>query len=163
MARAARRLRPVELDFLDDAPVRMAFSAVLTASPEVIYHAVADETRNWPSWFAGVKHAELQGDGRRTVVVSGGTRTEETVLVAERPRRYAYRADTVNRPGLLALMEEWRIESIAGAAMVQWTIAADGTPAARTFLRAARPALRSVFRRSAHGLDVQCAVLPPPR
>ncbi len=158
MARSPRRLRPVELGFLDEAPVRMAFSAVLAASPGDVYRAVADETRDWPSWFAGVKRAEAHGDGRRTVVVSGGTRTEETVLVAERPRRYAYRADTVNRPGVSALVEEWLIEPVAGGAMVQWTIAADGTPAARAFLRAMRPGLRSVFRRTAHRLDVRCAV-----
>jgi hypothetical protein len=149
----------VEPGFLDEAPVRMAFSAVLAASPGEVYHVLADETGAWPSWFAGVERAEAHGDGRRTVVVSGGTRTEETVLVAERPRRYAYRADTVNRPGLCALMEEWRIEPVAGGAMVRWTIAADGTRVARAFLRALRPGLRSVFRRTAHGLDLRCAAL----
>lgn len=162
MARPPHRLRPVGLDFLDTAPVRMAFSAVLLAPPPTVYHALADETRNWPTWFAAVKDARPHGDHGRLVTLSGGLRFEETVLAAEPPLRYAYRADSVNRPGLRALAEEWRIAPVADTSMVQWTVAAEASPAVTLFLRGFRPALRAAFRHAVHGLDRQCAVPPPP-
>jgi uncharacterized protein YndB with AHSA1/START domain len=158
MARPPHRLRPVGLDFLGTAPVRMAFSAVLVAPPQTVYHALADETRNWPTWFAGVRDARPHGDGGRLITLAGGMRFEETVLAADAPRRYAYRADSVNRAGLRALAEEWRIEPLAGASMVQWTVAADLSPAAAVLLRAFRPALRAALRRAAHRLDQAYAV-----
>jgi hypothetical protein len=137
----------------------MAFSAVLVASPGTVYHALAEETRNWPAWFAAVKDAQPT-QGGRLIALAGGIRFEETVLAAERPRRYAYRVDTVNRPGLRALVEDWRIESIAGTSLVQWTVAADPAPAAAVLLRLFRPVLRTVFRRAAHRLDRLCTVPP---
>jgi uncharacterized protein YndB with AHSA1/START domain len=161
MARPPHRLRPVGLDFLDTAPVRMAFSVVLVAPPQALYHALAEETRNWPTWFAAVKDAHPRGDDGRVITLSGGLRFEETVLVAEAPRRYVYRADTLNRAGLRALVEQWRVEPVGGGSMVQWTVAAGPTPAAAVFLRLSRPALRAAFRRAAHKLDLLCAVPPP--
>lgn len=156
MARLKHRLRPVGLDFLDTAPVRLVFSVAVSADAGTVYRALAEDTRGWSEWFAAVKHARPT-EGGRHVVLSGGTRFEETVLVTEEPRRYVYRADATNRPGVRAILEEWRVESLAGGSLVQWTIAVDAAPATAALLRMATPALQTSFRKAMQRLDLRSA------
>ncbi|HEY3477655.1 MAG TPA: SRPBCC family protein [Streptomyces sp.] len=154
-ARTQRPLRDVELDFLDSAPVRLVFTAALAASPEPVYHALAVDTEGWSRWFDAVVSARPTPHGRE-VVLSGGVRFEETVLAADEPSRYAYRADTVNAPGVRALLEEWRVVPAPGAAggsVLRWTVAADGSTATRLTLRLLSPGLRRAFHGAARALD----------
>jgi uncharacterized protein YndB with AHSA1/START domain len=155
MARPPHRLRPVDLDFLDTAPVRLSFTAAVAAPAHDVYHALAEELTSWPLWFAPVKRARTTRPGGREIVLVGGMRFEETVLAAERPSRYAYRADTANRPGMRAIAEDWRLAPIAGGSLVQWTLAAEPVPGAALFLRLSRPVLRSSFRRAMQKLDLR--------
>lgn len=152
MARLKYRLRAVGQDFLDTAPVRLVFSAAVAAPPETVYRALAEDTPGWSQWFAAVKYARPTEAGRH-VVLSGGLRFEETVLVAEEPGRYVYRADATNRPGVRAIVEEWRVEPASGCSLVQWTIAVDPAPATAGFLRLFAPVLRSAFRNAMQKLD----------
>ncbi|WP_328911862.1 MULTISPECIES: SRPBCC family protein [unclassified Streptomyces] len=154
MARLNRRLRPVELDFLDAAPVRLVFSAAIAAPPRAAYHALAEDTAGWSEWFGAVRSARPTENGRH-VVLSGGLRFDETVLAAESPRRYAYRGDATNRPGVRAVLEEWRVEPLARGSLVQWTIAVEPAAPAAVFLRAFTPVLRASFRRAMHRLDLR--------
>lgn len=156
MARTGHRLRAVGADFLDTAPVRFAFTAVIAAPVEEVYRALAEDTASWARWFPLVSAAEPVPGGR-VVVLAGGSRFQETVLVADRPSRYAYRADTVNRPGMRALAEDWRLEPVADGSLVRWSVAADPWPAARPLLALARPVLRSAFRRAMLRLDRRIA------
>lgn len=50
----ARRLRPVGLDFIDDAPVRLVFAGDTVAPPEAVYQALAEEVEGWADWFGAV-------------------------------------------------------------------------------------------------------------
>ncbi|SEO52411.1 Polyketide cyclase / dehydrase and lipid transport [Actinacidiphila rubida] len=156
MARPHRRLRPVGLEFLDAAPLRMAFSTAITASPGAVHRALAEDTENWPRWFGAVRRARPTADGR-FIALAGGLRFEETVLAVEAPERYAYRADTVNRPGVRAIAEEWRVAPAGGGSLVQWTIAVEPAPAAAPFLRLSAPLLRAAFRRAMRRLDLRLA------
>ncbi|MEV6006785.1 SRPBCC family protein [Streptomyces sp. NPDC051976] len=153
--RTQRPLRDVELDFLDSAPVRLSFSAALSSSPEAVYHALAVDTEGWSRWFAAVVSATPTPIGR-DVVLSGGVRFEETVLAADEPSRYAYRADTMNGPGVRALLEEWRVVPAPGAgggSVLRWRIAADGPLVTRVALRLISPGLRRAFHGAARALD----------
>ncbi|HEY5837121.1 SRPBCC family protein [Streptomyces sp.] len=152
MARLKYQLRAVGLDFLGTAPVKLVFSAAVAAPPGTVYHALAEDTPGWSEWFAAVKYARPTEAGRH-VVLSGGLRFEETVLIAEEPGRYVYRADATNRPGVRAMLEEWRVEPAAGCSLVQWTIAVDPAPATAGFLRLLTPVLRSSFRTAMQKLD----------
>ena len=156
MARLKHRLRPVGLDFLDTAPLRLAFTAAIAAAPEAVHRALAEDTEGWTEWFAAVTHAGPTEDGR-TIGLTGGLRFEETVLLSESPRRYVYRTDATNRPGLRAMAEEWRVERAAGGSLVQWTIAVDPAAATALVLRLSAPALRSSFRRAMQRLDLRLA------
>ncbi|GAB2782033.1 SRPBCC family protein [Streptomyces daliensis] len=155
----ARRLRPVELDFSDTAPVRLSFTAQLTAGPEAVYVALAEDVENWPRWFTAVTSATPTGGGRgRDMRLKGGGFFSETIMAAHAPQRYAYRMDTTNAPGMRAMLEDWRLTPTAsGGTGVRWTMAADGTAALRLAMRLARPAVGRAFRDAMRNLDHRLA------
>lgn len=106
----ARRLRPVGLDFVETAPVRLVFARDVSAAPDAVFRALAEEVTGWPAWFPAVTFARPIGEGAgREIRFRGGTRFVETVLAAERPEVYACRVDVTNVPGVRAMLEEWRL------------------------------------------------------
>ncbi|MGW1764147.1 SRPBCC family protein [Streptomyces sp. NPDC002073] len=150
----ARRLRPVGLDFVESAPVRLVFAAVTHAPPEAVYRALAEEVTGWPSWFRAVTLARpTHGGAGREIGLLGGIRFQETIMAADPEQRYAYRVDSTNAPGVQALLEEWRLYPSGGGTRVQWTFAAAGPRPFRLALRAARPGLARAFRDAVHTLD----------
>ncbi|MBB5925931.1 SRPBCC family protein [Streptomyces echinatus] len=156
----ARRLRPVDLGFVATAPVRLVFAREISASPERVFHALADDVPGWPQWFSAVKLARVtDGGAGREIRLRGGTRFEETVLVAKEPEVYAYRVDTTNAPGARALVEEWRLAPRGTGTRVQWTFAADGTAPFRAVLGLARPGLGRAFRDAVTSLDRRVGAL----
>jgi uncharacterized protein YndB with AHSA1/START domain len=153
----ARRLRPVGLDFVERAPVRLVFAREISAPPDRVFHALADDVPGWAGWFPHVTSARPTPGGRE-VRLRGGTRFEETVLAAEAPEVYAYRVDVTNAPGLRALLEEWRLAPAAdGGTRVRWTFAADGNGLFRAVLRPARGGLGRSFRQAVEALDRRLA------
>ncbi|MEU6309570.1 SRPBCC family protein [Streptomyces sp. NPDC047014] len=152
----ARRLRPVGLDFAEVAPVRLVFTATAAAPPEAVYRALAEEVEGWSRWFGAVTLARpTHGGAGREVRLAGGIRFEETIMAADPVRRYAYRVDTTNAPGMRALLEEWALTPAGSGTSVRWTFAADGPAPFRLALRAARPGLGLSFRRAVRALDAR--------
>ncbi|MEU9185522.1 SRPBCC family protein [Streptomyces sp. NPDC048484] len=150
----AHRLRPVGLDFVGTAPVRLVFARVVTSPPGAVYGALAEDVTGWPQWFPAVSAARSTDDGSgRQIRLKGGTRFEETVVAAEPAKVYAYRVDVTNAPGVRALVEEWRLAPDGSGTRVQWTWAADGTAAFRLGMKAARPGLGRAFRDAVTRLD----------
>ncbi|MFD0313268.1 SRPBCC family protein [Streptomyces flavalbus] len=151
---AARRLRPVELDFVAHAPVRLVFVREIAAGPEAVYRALAEDVAAWAEWFPGVRSLRPVDDGAgRDVRLTGGGRFRETVIVAKEPEVYAYRVDVTNAPGLRALVEEWRLTPAPGGTRVRWTFAADGTGPLRGVLRLARGGLGRAFKGAVEALE----------
>ncbi|MFJ6795328.1 SRPBCC family protein [Streptomyces sp. NPDC091268] len=160
----ARRLRPVGLDFAQDAPIRHSFTTRATAPPEDLYRALAEEVEGWPRWFRAVTLARpTHGGAGREVRLVGGARFRETIMAADPEERYAYRVDETNVPGVRALLEEWRLTPAGPGSGpgpgtdVRWTFAADGSAAFRLGLAAARQGLGRSFRSAVRTLDGRLA------
>ncbi|MFG2630994.1 SRPBCC family protein [Streptomyces sp. NPDC048473] len=150
----SRRLRSVELDFVESAPLRLVFAAEVSAPPEVVYRALADDVAGWPSWFTSVTAARPTEDGTgREVRLKGGTVLRETIIAAAPGERYAYRVDESNAPGLQALLEEWRLTPAGTGTRVQWTFAAEGSAPFRFALRLGRSGVGRAFRDAVRNLD----------
>ncbi|MER6224359.1 SRPBCC family protein [Streptomyces sp. 900105755] len=150
----ARRLRPVGLDFVETAPVRLVFAQEMSAPPERVFHALNDDVPGWAEWFDAVTHAESVDDGAgRDIRLKGGGRFRETVIAAKEAEVYAYRVDLTNAPGAHAMAEEWRLVPSGGGTRVQWTFAVDGTAPFRLVVRAARAGLGRAFRGAVAELD----------
>ncbi|MEU0058895.1 SRPBCC family protein [Streptomyces sp. NPDC006334] len=157
----AHRLRPEGLGFLTAAPVRLVFAREVSAPPERVFRALAEDVPGWAAWFPAVASARpLDGGAGREVRLRGGTRFRETVLAATGPEVYAYRVDVTNAPGARALVEEWRLAPAAAGTRVCWTFAADGTAAFRGVLRLARPGMGRTFRDAVTRLDRRLRELP---
>ncbi|MGW7367248.1 SRPBCC family protein [Streptomyces sp. NPDC054841] len=154
----AHRLRPVELDFVDSAPLRLVFAAEVRAEPSAVYRALAEDVEGWPAWFTAVTSARPTGGGAgREVRLRGGTRFQETIMSAEPGSRYAYRVDETNAPGVRAMLEEWRLTPTGSGTRVQWTMAAAGAAPFRLALRLGRPGVGRAFRDAVRNLDRRLA------
>ncbi|QNE78737.1 SRPBCC family protein [Streptomyces finlayi] len=149
----ARRLRPVGLDFVASAPLRLVFASELSAPPEVVYRALAEDVESWPGWFTSVTDARpADGGAGRVVRLKGGTVFRETIVAREPGERYAYRVDETNAPGMTALLEEWRLTPAVTGTRVQWTFATDGGTLFRFGLRLGRAGLGRAFRGAVRNL-----------
>ncbi|WP_409235189.1 SRPBCC family protein [Streptomyces sp. PA5.6] len=162
----AHRLSPVGLDFVASAPVRLVFTREVSAPPEAVYAALADDVTGWPQWFTAVTLCRPTGGGAgREVRLKGGTRFQESILAADGPERYVYRVDRTNAPGLRALVEEWRLSPADGGTgtgagpgtRVQWTFAMDGAAPLRGALKLGRAGLGRAFRDAVTALDERLA------
>ncbi|MFI1418606.1 SRPBCC family protein [Streptomyces sp. NPDC020731] len=152
------RLRPVGHEFVRTAPVRLVFEREISASPERVFRALAEDVAGWTEWFGPVTPARPLDDGAgREIRLRGGTRFRETVLVAEEPEVYAYRVDVTNAPGARAVAEEWRLAAAGTGTRVRWTLTADGTAPFRLVLKTARPGRGRAFRSAATSLDRRLA------
>lgn len=144
----------MELEFVDSAPLRLVFAAEVSAAPEVVYRALADDVPGWPGWFTAVTAARTTEEGAgREVRLKGGFVIRETIMAAEPGTRYAYRADRTNAPGMRALLEEWRLTPAGTGTRVRWTFAADGSAPFRFALRLARSGMGRSFRDAVRNLD----------
>ncbi|MFD5794258.1 SRPBCC family protein [Streptomyces diastatochromogenes] len=148
----AHRLRPVEIDFVETAPVRFVFTRDIAAAPDAVFHALAEDVPGWPEWFSAVSSVRPT-EGGREVRLRGGTRFEESVLVAKAPEVYAYRVDVTNTPGARAWIEEWRLTPAGTGTRVRMTFALDGTALFRLVCRLARPGVGPAFRNAVTALD----------
>ncbi|MFB8075245.1 SRPBCC family protein [Streptomyces californicus] len=157
-----RRLRTVEREFAESAPMRLVFAAEVAAPPDVVYRALADEVESWPSWFTAVVRATpTDGGAGREVRLRGGIVVRETITAAEPGACYAYRADASNAPGLRALLEEWRLTPEGSGTRVRWTFAADGTGPFRLALSLGRAGVGRSFRDAVRRLDARLAARTP--
>ena len=151
--------RPVDLAFLESAPVRLSFAATLKAAPERVFDAVARDVAALPRWYgavaeAGYKGAEPYGIGaKRRVKLIGGVAFHEEVIAWDAPDRYAYRMERTNVPGIRAMAERWTVlETSAGTRLV-WTIALDAAAPAAALARSMAPGMGLATRRAVARLD----------
>lgn len=157
----ARRLSPVGLEFTETAPLRLVFAREVSAAPDAVFRALAEDLAGWPVWFTAVTLARPTQDGAgREVRLKGGVRLLETVLASTAPEVYAYRVDETNAPGPRALLEEWRLTPAGPGTRVQWTFAADGSAPFRLALRLGRSGLGRSFRDAVTALDHRLASAP---
>jgi hypothetical protein len=124
-----QRLRAVELDFLQDAPVRLEFDEPVAAPPAKVFDAISADPSTW-QWFPGLDEGRYEsapphGVGARRFVRMGEWQYRETLLAWDPPHRWAYRVDETTGPGFAALAEDWVIVPDGATARVHWTFAVD--------------------------------------
>ncbi|WKK24573.1 SRPBCC family protein [Streptomyces olivoreticuli] len=158
----ARRLRPVGLDFVAVAPLRLVFVARMAAPPERVHAALAGDVPGWARWFRAVtvaRRVERAGGDGREIRLLGGARFLETVLADEPSRRYAYRVDVTNAPGVRAVLEDWQLLPAGTGTVVRWTVAVDGPAPVRLAIALGRPGLGHAFRDAMRSLDRRLAAM----
>ena len=151
-------LRRIGLDFGEKAEQVFEVEQQVAAPLDQVWNAFADAT-TWSDWFPGVEWARYDGAGppgigtiRRSSV--GGVQYEETMLVWDRARRWAYRVDRSTAPVARAQLEVTDFERSGNGTRVRWTLAvdpleklgymADGTPFEQFLANLFRDAMRGL-------------------
>ena len=127
-------LRPVGLEFLDDAPLRIEVE-VATSLPQPEIWAAFVDAPGWSSWFPGVREASYRqqalpyGVGTiRTAHVSG-VHYEETMLAWDEPTRWIYRIDRSTADLATAQVEATFFDARSdGGTRVVWVLASEPRP-----------------------------------
>jgi hypothetical protein len=124
-------MRPVGLEFLDQAPMRVDVEVSTKLSRNQVWAAFVDPT-TWPSWFPSVREAAYPnqplpyGVGTiRTADVSGEL-FEETILAWDTGLRWTYRIDRCTANLASAQVESTVFSNReAGGTAVHWILASD--------------------------------------
>ena len=162
--------RPVGLEFLETAPVRLSFAGTLRAAPGVVFDAVARDVEGLPRWYGAVAAAEYGGVGaaeyggvgsgtevgvgtKRRVRLVGGVAFHEEIIAWDAPGHYAYRIERTNVPGIRAMAERWAVVETSRGTRLVWTIALDAVAGVAAMARAMGPGLGVATRRAMGRLD----------
>lgn len=151
--------RPVDLAFLNEAPLRLSFAHTLRATPTTVFDAIAHDVTSLPRWYGVIAAAEYGGaepfgvGTKRRVKLVGGISFHEQVLAWDTPHRYAYGIERTSVPGIRAMAEEWAILETPAGTRVVWTMALDAAAATAGVLRASAPGVRVATRRALGRLD----------
>jgi glyoxylase I family protein len=155
---AAHRLDEVGLDQLETARWRRSFTASVHAPIEAVWDALTRSPATW-SWYPRLNDGGFLGEpgvgAQRWVSMGAAARYEETILVWDRPTRWAYRVDGASAPLARALVESWDLDEAGERTDVTWTFAA--TPRAMLTLTSplASATMGRLFRRAMANLSDQ--------
>jgi Polyketide cyclase / dehydrase and lipid transport len=162
-----RSFRPVEADFLANAPRLITTSAVVAAPRPEVFAALSGDPATW-TWFPGFSDQGKwltdgpRGAGSRREVRVGGISYRETILVWEEPERWGFRVDEATAPIAHALAEEYRLVADGDQTVVHWTFCADGPALLNALLGSplSRPVLGRLWRRACANLESRLVAAP---
>jgi deazaflavin-dependent oxidoreductase (nitroreductase family) len=166
-------MRKEDLSFLERAPVRHVFSAVVAAPRDAVFAAIADPT-GWHAWFPGVRSARYAspppyGVGTIREADVSGTRWVEEMIAWEPGRRWAYTVIEASTPLASAQVEVFDVEDVVTASggaggsvatRVRWTLAIEPRLLQRIAAPIAPIVMRRVFERAMRGLEAYLGGTP---
>lgn len=127
-------LRPVGLEFLDDAPLRIEVE-VATSLPQPEVWAAFIDAPGWAAWFPGVREAGYRkqalpyGVGTIRTAHVNGVHYEETMLAWDEPTRWIYRIDRSTADLATAQVEATCFDARSdGGTRVVWVLASEPRP-----------------------------------
>ena len=155
----ASDLRAVGPEFLDTAPHRFTYSAVIRQSPERVFDAVADHPERLGDWYPGFDHTgqwltdgEPEAGSRRRVRMARIT-YEDTILTWEPPARFAFRVDRAGLPLAHALAEGYRIGPHPSGATLEWVFTIEPYALFRPLVAGFDLVLSRLFERASTNLE----------
>lgn len=110
------KCRPVEMEFLDSAPVQFVNEIELAASPAQVF-AIFENAETWPHWFQDIVTVEWHnpkpyGVGTTRTVNLKTVAVEEYFFEWEQNKRFAFYFTSMSLPLINALLEEYRLEPL---------------------------------------------------
>jgi uncharacterized protein YndB with AHSA1/START domain len=152
-------LRTVELDFLNTAPHRFEFEAVVPVPKETVFAAISDDPSTW-TWWPGheggaYETAPPHGVGSRREMHMGDSQYRETILAWDEPTRWAYRVDESADALIDALVEEWVVEGDGDRSTVRWTFAVEPGSDMEAAITAAKTMIGEMFDQAMANLSTR--------
>ncbi len=150
------QFRPVEIDFVEQAPSVLTSTAVIAHPIVDVFSALSGDPATW-TWFPGFSSRGRwltpwpHGAGSIREVQMAGITYTETMLAWEEPDRWAFRVDTATVPLARALVEDYRLESVGAgtdagkATRLRWIFAIEPPGVLRPWF--SRPAAGGAMQR----------------
>ena len=139
---------PVDLDFLNTAPIRLHARVNVGRPPGEVFAAIAQDPANWGEFFPGFDRSgrwqtpRPHGVGSRYTKRLIGITIEESVLVWDEGARLAFRVVGTTAPAFHAWVEDYNFEA-DGNGGTQLRIAIGGR--GRLAFKLATPVLPRIF------------------
>jgi uncharacterized protein YndB with AHSA1/START domain len=156
-------LTPRDTSFLDEAPVLITTTVEVDATPDEVWEVLTDNER-WPEWFPAAKACRTTSDPAGGI---GATRwihfdlfkVDERFIVWDPPREWAFTIVAANLPGIVSVVERYRVEETGETTTVHHALGAELAP----YMRPLAPFLRwrngTLFRKGLAEIEGQVARL----
>lgn len=97
-------------DWIATAPVQIRKEAVISAAPDKVWSALADNG-TWPDWFPGFKACKFtslppHGEGSQRLVHQDAFKVEEIITLWETGRAWGMTVSKINAPVLKSMSEQ---------------------------------------------------------
>jgi hypothetical protein len=155
----AKNLKPVALDFLDNAPQRTVVQTRIAHPVGAVFAALAEDPAGWGNWFPGFAKggsyttAAPHGVGVTREMKMGGLALSETVLAWDSPSRWAFYVARGTMPGIKAFAEDYRLAADGDGTVLTWTLALELSAAGKPGGPIIGLAAKALIRRAGKRLD----------
>lgn len=149
--------RPVDLDFIESAPLRFVNDIEINASPEEVFNVLADAD-SWPRFLKDAIRAtwtspEPHGVGSNRILVLKGMTALEHFIAWEPGKRFTFCVLETSTPLLRAICEDYRLEPTdSGKTRFTYVVACEPTLLVKLAGPVGRKVLAGLFGKVAHGL-----------
>lgn len=148
---------PVDLSFLESAPLHIRCERVVNAPPEAVWKVLVD-AEGMPKWFPDAVKCEWTspapyGVGSTRTFTQTNNQTQERYLAWEENRRQVYATEAIKLPVVSQLLEEMKLTPVEGAkTRVEFTCAFRPTLFAWLLVPVLKVIFGGMFRKSLEGL-----------
>lgn len=154
-------LTPTDLAFFDDAPLRIAQSARVSAAPDKVFASFANAA-DWPEWFPMLKWAKwTKGNGalgdEREVSVGALGRYRERMIAWDPGRRFSFTMIGSTSPLAEQLAEDYRLSPDGGGTRIDWVMAARPTTLGKVGGPVLKAVMSRLFKRGGKNLEALLA------
>ena len=139
--------RKINLDFFEQAPIRIISEIELPCSPEELF-ALFEDADAWAVWVDVIKKVEWTSPrpftvgATRSVEMPGGMVADEEFLAWDAPRHMAFRFNQFTQKFLNAFGENYEVTDLGGGrSRLVWTVGIEPAGLSAPFLRLLKPAL----------------------
>lgn len=151
------RTRPETPDFVDRAPLRVVIHQHLTASPDIVFTALAD-TPNWTAWWPGMTRAEWTstqhgGLGAERRVNVRGLKVQERFIAWDPGERWGFTFLGTNVPLARAGVELVELTPDGAGTNLRYTMALEPPRFLGPVIRALRSRFETGIGEGVAGLD----------
>lgn len=152
MSKQRHECKKIDLDFLDQAPIRMVSEVELPCNPQQLFE-IFEDADAWAVWVDVIKKVDWTSPRpfavgtTRSVEMPGGMVAYEEFLAWDAPRHMAFRFNQFTQKFLKAFGENYQVEDLGNDhCRLVWTVGMEPAGPAALILPLLKPILARNLR-----------------